>query len=253
MVDVKTFVANVDSVYICKPKYVPECGSVQECDCIGMIKCALTMSGVQPTGLDGTNYAARYTIRSLKKITNVSELKIGYVVLEGRPYNSDDSYPLPVKYLVNGSCYNGDTTNYVHIGTVTKINPLEITHMTKPTAKKDYKLGKWNYFGRLPQVSYKDGVTVMVEYATVIGGSLNLREGMSTSSNRLTIIPNGKKVAVIEHKTEWCKVVYNSYTGYAMAKYLKFENDSSEDSVTITLSLENALALYEALKLSLNK
>ena len=255
MVYYKIYVANVNSVYNHKPKYVLGHDTFEECDCIGMTKRGLKMAGDPANGLSGTNYAARYTIKNLKKIQSVSDLKVGDVVLKGRPYDPNDSYPLPAKYLKGGSLYNGDTTNYVHIGPVTKINPLEITHMTSPTAKKDTKLGKWNYFGQLPQVSYTEEseVVVVVEYATVVNGSLNLRREKSTVSDRLAVIPNGTKVAVTEHGDTWCKVVYNQYTGYAMTKFLKFESGGEDTNVVITLTRENALALYEALKLSLNK
>ena len=99
----------------------------------------------------------------------------------------------------------------------------------------------------------KGEIIVMVEYATVIGGSLNLRIFKSKNSERLAIIPSGTKVAVTEHNDDWCKVAYNVYTGYVMTQYLKFESGSDDSIVTITLSRENALALYEALKLSLNQ
>ena len=254
-VPVKQFVANVNTVYSKKPKYALGCDSFTECDCIGMVKRAIKMAGIEPVGLSGTNYAARYTIRNFKKIKSVSDLKVGDVVLKGRPYDKNDSYPLPSKYLKGGSHYNGDTTNYVHIGVVTKINPLEITHMTSPTAKKDTKLGKWNYYGQLPQVSYSEEseVVVVIEYATVTGGILNIRKEKSTNSFKIGTIPNGEKVAVTEHGDDWCKVVYNSFTGYVMTKYLNFEGGSDDNKVSITLTRENALALYEALKLSLNK
>ena len=98
----------------------------------------------------------------------------------------------------------------------------------------------------------KGEIIVMVEYATVTGGSLNLRKEKSTNSDKLTSMPNGKQVAVVEHEDDWCKVIYNQYTGYAMTKYLKFESCSDDSTITITLSRDNALALYEALKLSLN-
>lgn len=253
MVNVKTFVANVNTVHDHKPKYKLGSDTFTECDCIGMPKRALKMAGDPANGLSGTNYAARYTIKNFKPITNVSDLTVGDVVIKGRPYSANDSYPLPSKYLKGGSLYNGDTTNYVHIGTVTNTNPLEITHMTSPTAKKDTKLGKWNYYGQLPQIEYESEVVVVVEYANVIGGTLNIRAKKSTSSNRLTTVPNGTRVVVTEHGDDWCKVVYNSFTGYAMTKYLNFESGGEDNNISITLTRETALALYEALKLSLNK
>lgn len=90
-----------------------------------------------------------------------------------------------------------------------------------------------------------------MEYAKVIGGSLNMREDTDIKSNRITSIPNGSDVAVLEKGLVWCKVVYNAYTGYVMAQFLKFEGDS-DDNVTISISKEAAKELYDALKLSLD-
>lgn len=254
-IPVKQFVKNVNTVYSKKPKYKLGCDSFTECDCIGMVKRGLKMGGLDPYGLSGTNYAARYTIRNFKKIKSVTDLKVGNVVLKGRPYSKNDNYLLPSKYLKGGSLHNGDTTNYVHIGVVTKVNPLEITHMTSPTAKKDTTLGKWNYYGELPQVSYTEQseVVIVLEYATVQGGSLNIRKEKDINSFKVGSIPSGEKVAITEHGEDWCKIAYNSYTGYVMTKFLKFEGGGDDSNVVITLSRENAEALYEALKLSLNK
>ena len=257
MVSATMFANNAISVYKKKPKYVLGSDSYSECDCIGLVKRSLKMAGIEPTGLSGTNYAARYTIINFQPIKQVSQLQIGDVVLKGRPYTPKDNYPLPSKYLPGGSAYNGDTTNYFHIGVVTNVNPLQITHMTSPTAKQDSKLGKWNYFGKLPQVSYgnndkQDKVVVTVEYATVIGGSLNMRKEKSTTSDKITSIPSGTRIAITEHGNEWCKAVYNAYTGYVMTKFLSFESGGTDDKITLSLSRDTAIALYNALKLSLN-
>jgi len=91
-----------------------------------------------------------------------------------------------------------------------------------------------------------------VEYATVIGGSLNMREDTDIKSNRITSIPNGSVIAVLEKGVVWCKAVYNAYTGYVMTKYLNFEDESEDDIVTISISKAAAKELYDALKLSLN-
>ena len=91
-----------------------------------------------------------------------------------------------------------------------------------------------------------------MEYATVIGGKLNMRVDCDPSAQRITQIPNGSTVAVLEQGEVWCKVVYNSYTGYVMKKFLSFESDS-DDSITLTLSRTCAEDLYKALTLSLDK
>jgi uncharacterized protein YraI len=98
-----------------------------------------------------------------------------------------------------------------------------------------------------------DKEVVVVEQATVKDGALNLRASASTSSTRLAVIPDKSKINVLEHKSDWCKVQYGSRVGYVMTKYLSFESGGGDSTVSITLSRDNALALYEALKLSLNK
>ena len=90
-----------------------------------------------------------------------------------------------------------------------------------------------------------------MEYAIVTGGFLNMRSDKDTNSTRITRIPNKSNVAVIEKEPDWCKVVYNEYTGYVMAKFLEFESDSENEKITISISKDCAKELYDALKLSL--
>lgn len=90
-----------------------------------------------------------------------------------------------------------------------------------------------------------------MEYAKVIGGALNMRSDTDIKSNRITTIPNGSNVAILERGLVWAKVVYNAYTGYVMVKYLKFDSQDEDEVVTINISRSCANELYEALKLSL--
>lgn len=90
-----------------------------------------------------------------------------------------------------------------------------------------------------------------MEYAQVIGGALNIRRDSDQSSDRIALIPNGTNIAVLEKGSVWCKAVYNEYTGYVMTRFLKFESDSDEDKVTLTLSRTTANDLLNALQLSL--
>lgn len=90
-----------------------------------------------------------------------------------------------------------------------------------------------------------------MEYAKVIGGSLNLRSEPDIKSRRITSIPNGTTIAILEKGLVWAKVVYNAYTGYVMVKFLKIESESEDEIITISISKSCANELYEALKLSL--
>ena len=147
-ITVETYLDGVNAIYREQPEYaLGHDGSDGKCDCIGMCKGAIRRGGGDADGLSGTNYAARYTIRNLSRISGVSALSVGDVVLKGRK-PGEPGYSLPEKYKTGS-----DLTDYYHIGTVTQVNPLRITHMTTPTAKIDSTLGKWAYFGQLPQVA----------------------------------------------------------------------------------------------------
>ena len=58
-------------------------------------------------------------------------------------------------------------------------------------------------------------------YKTVSTDSVNLRSAASTSSKRLTTIPKGASITVIQLSGSWAKVAYSSYTGWAMKDYIQ--------------------------------
>ena len=154
MITVERYIDGINSIYVENPSYaIGHDGSDGKCDCIGMPKGAIRRAGGDPSGLSGTNYAARFTIKNLQPIAGSSQLKLGQVVLKKRE-PGESGYALPEKYKPGGKSYTGDLRDYYHIGTVTRQYPLEITHMTSPKAKKDTSIGKWAFFGDLPQVEY---------------------------------------------------------------------------------------------------
>lgn len=111
------------------------------------------------------------------------------------------------------------------------------------------KVKGWDEWSELKGVNYDGEVVIVIEYAKVIGGSLNLRSEPNTGSNKLTSIPEGKTVAIIEKTSkDWWKIQYNNYTGYAMNKYLSPERDNPS---TITLDKTTAMSFYNALKVAL--
>ena len=87
------------------------------------------------------------------------------------------------------------------------------------------------------KVSYK---------AKVIGGALNLREQMSTSSTRITQIPDGATVQVLEEQPEWCLVEYEGQTGYVLAKFLA-EIQREPDVEKISVDRAQLEKIYDTL------
>lgn len=250
MISTKRYLECIESIYVEQPQYaLGHDGSDGKCDCIGMPKGAIKRAGGDPYGLSGTNYAARNTIKNLRKISSVNDLRVGDVVLKANQ-PGDSGYNLPDKYK-NGT----DLTDYYHIGTVTKINPLEITHMTSPTAKKDYKLGKWEYYGQLPQVSDDEPYIPPepepdvepdvepepdVETAIVVaekGKTVNLRKSPSKMAALVDRVPLGETVNVLVHGEDWCQIQWTWKVGWMMTQFLLFERDDIvPGDYTVTIS-----------------
>jgi hypothetical protein len=205
------------------------------------------------TNMRGTNQAARKAIEGLAEISGADRLRIGDVVLKTRDADDPD-YPLPDKYRKGGSEYTGHETNYTHIGTVTGVNPLEITHMTSPTAKKDTKIGNWKYSGRLPWVDYgeepeqeQDGpLTATVTAAS--GSTVKMRAKPSSTCRLYWNVPIGAAVAVDDLGKSWSRIRWAGETGYMMTKFLRVDDPATLLTVIVPGLTEtqasDLLALY---------
>lgn len=194
-------------------------GSNGACDCIGLIIGAIRRAGGAWNGIHGSNYAARYEMRELLPVTDAGELNLGEVVYKAR-MPGQTGYDLPERYGADP-----DNRDYYHIGVVTAVEPLEITHCTGPGIVRDTKLGKWTYRGRLKKVDYDgtEGMETMVQTATVVadsGSKVKMRSKPSTSDGLYWEVPVGALVQVAEVSGEWAKVRYGDRTGYMMAKFL---------------------------------
>lgn len=245
----------VDSIYIEQPQYQEgHDGSDGYCDCIGMCRGGLERAGATGvTGMRGTNQAARKTIVDLQELKSDAPLLVGDVVLKVRD-KDDPNMPLPDRYRKGGADYDPKwgETNFTHIGTVTKVNPIEITHMTSPTAKKDHSIKGWSFFGELPWVEYEPAPDPEPEpevmYATVVaekGSTVKMRAKPSTSCRLYWDVPVGSLVIVDEKGEEWSQITWEGRTGYMMTRFLHFE-DSLLCTVTIPgLTLEQAEALID--------
>lgn len=155
MITAEKYVEKVEEIYNENPSYrTGGDGSDGTCDCIGMCRGASERAGA--TGIHnmrGTNNAVRHLDLNLQQLAGSSQLQLGDIVMRTRD-KDDPNMPLPDQYRKGGSDYSEKwgETNFTHIGTVTKVYPLEITHMTSPHAKKDTSIKNWTWFGHLPWV-----------------------------------------------------------------------------------------------------
>lgn len=244
----------VESIYVEQPKYeTGHDGSDGLCDCIGMCRGGLKRAGAtNVTNMRGTNQAARNAIQDLRKIESSAGFLVGDVVLKTRD-KDDRSMPLPEQYRKGGSGYDPDVgeTNFTHIGTVTGINPLIITHMTTPTAKQDRSIKNWSWRGKLPWVEYSDPKPEPnpapdngTEYATVTaesGSTVKMRAEPSTACRLYWDVPVGAEVRVYDwdastdkNGVTWSRIQWAGQDGYMMKKFLRTE-DGNGGSWTVTI------------------
>lgn len=233
-ISVARYVDGVESIYVEHPSYeLGHDGSDGSCDCIGMCRGGLERGGATDvTNMRGTNQAARKAIQGLQPLESPAQLCVGDVVLKVRD-KDDKSMPLPDRYRKGGSDYDAKLgeTNFTHIGTVTSIDPLVITHMTSPTAKKDKSTKGWSWLGELPWVEYEEvpepppepeTETAIVTAAS--GTTVKMRARPSTSCKLYWDVPVGSVVIVDEWGDTWSRITWNDRDGYMMTKFLQADN-----------------------------
>lgn len=127
-------------------------GSGGGCDCIGLIIGAVRLAGGKWTGTHGSNWAARNAMRTLEPLYSPADLFLGEVVYKVK-HPGDEGYSLPERYDKNL-----DDKDYYHVGVVTSLSPLCITHCTNVPGgiKRDSALGMWRFGGCLEGVEYPE-------------------------------------------------------------------------------------------------
>lgn len=216
----------IESIYIEQPDYHEgHDGSDGQCDCIGMCRGALIRAGVDGVkNMNGTNQAGRKTIRNLQKLKSTGQLRKGDVVLKVRD-KDDPSMKLPDRYRKGNADYDASIgeINFTHIGTVTNADSLEITHMTSPKPKKDYKIGNWSYFGQLPWVSDEAEPDPEVMKALVVadsGKTVKMRARPSSLCRLYWDVPIGSEVILMKNEGTWSEIIWENRTGYMQSKFL---------------------------------
>ena len=240
-------------------------GFAGKCDCIGLIMDALSLLGFQWPGTHGTNWTARNAMKELKKLAVAGDLFLGEVVFKARA-PGDEKYKLPDSYK-----NSGDLFDYYHVGVVTAVNPLCITHCTDVPGgiQRDTKLGAWAWGGCLKYVDYGKGEVVIMDFpylAEVYAPNkypVKLREEPNQDANVLVKVPQGSVVDVLaeigtEEAGKWCFIERGDRTGYMMKKFLRAIDEDQEivtdepDNILLEsaeMALEKAqMAILEALE-----
>lgn len=216
-------------------------GSNGKCDCIGLIIGALGLAGFRWPGTHGSNWAARNAMSTFGHIDNAGEMFLGEIVYKARE-PGEDKYNLPSRYD-----NSGDLRDYYHVGVVTKVDPLEITHCTSVPGgiQRDSKIGNWRWGGRLKYVDYNEREEPDMEtpYEAIVtadnGKTVNLRAKPDMKSAILARVTVGSFVTVLDENIEWDKVSYSGRTGYMMDKYLyPMTNEDEPGGETVAVGRE---------------
>lgn len=256
MIQLQDFLRAVeDNVKRIRVYHQPGDGENGECDCIGLIIGSKRLAGGKWGGLHGSNYAFRNQMHDTKQINSINDLFVGEIVYKARE-PGDEYYDLPDRYFNGHDYYNGDIRDYYHVGVVTKLNPLEITHCTSPgPIERDSKLGKWKYGGKLKDIDYGEietpgtdiGGEDMTNTTVFVGGGnldagINMRKQASINSALIAKIPQNTEVEMLGKGSQWTRVRYNGIEGYVMNKFIIA--GASDDMVPVN-SVEERLADLE--------
>ncbi len=221
-------------------------GSDGKCDCIGLIIGALALAGFRWPGVHGCNWAARNAMDVLEPIGSAGEAFLGEILYKARE-PGEAGYALPDRYK-DGE----DLRDYYHVGVVTSVDPLCVTHCTNVEggAKYDTALGAWRWGGKLKYVDYEEGSGDAGYWAVVTaesGKTVNLRAKPDKKSTIIARAPLGTRVraAVYDPDPAWRRVEFGGKTGYMMAEYLR---PADEDGETVAVPRDALQAWADALE-----
>lgn len=212
-----------------KPTYrIGGTGADGTCDCIGLVMGAMWRAGAVTYPLHSTNYFSRWEMATLESIDD-AKLQPMMLVFKARA----DAGELHERYQNGGRYYNGDLRDYYHVGVVTGVNPLEITHCTSGGGVDgitvDSSTKGWTHAGQMIGVDY-DGLDVVpmpdtrkAVVQTGDGNPLKMRKDPSTENPYIAKIPNGDEVAVHADAQGWAKITWRGLTGYCMSQFLRYE------------------------------
>ena len=233
-------------------------GSDGTCDCIGLVMGAI--GAKYP--MHSTNYFARYELAiEPQPVTDDTELEIGDLVFKARSA-SNPRYDLHERYKPGGRYYNDDLLDYYHVGVVTSVAPLKITHCTSGNGADgivvDTATDSWTHVGFVDELEYEDQwretekpMEQQMQVISKNGNPVKMRKTPSTLWPYIEIVPNGELVTVHELGSEWATISWGGKRGYMMRAFLHEvpEDKPKQDgqAVIISIPMDAAQALYHAL------
>ena len=249
MIPLSNFLTKVQEIANEKPTYLEgQDGRKGTCDCIGLIIGAYRRAGGKWTGNHGSNWAARNEMQS---IGMPFKMEVG-AILYKTFLPGEKGWDLPPAYKDHP-----DQKDYYHVGIVTSVAPLTITHCTKSDTidgiKVDTKIGVWRYGGRLEGLSYDN---IMEEDPTVAdpigkaivvavsGNTVRMRAEANSTSAVVALIPVGVTIEIMKSAGDWQNIRYEGLAGWMMTAFLKGADQPNE--LTMAQKVDILWAAHQA-------
>ena len=189
----------------------------------------------------GSNTIFREYCTETGKLTDVSQLRPGMAVFKCKPWTDSEADK-------KNRWYGKSPGNLSHIGMVTSVNPLVITHATSPVCKQDFKLGNWAYLGKLKNVDYGEEPSpapepepipdpepdpepskIMQVYAEN-GQPVNMRVSPKLSAKLVDKVPVGQSVTWLkENGAGWGYIQWKKKKGWMLECFLVDEGTPIPD------------------------
>lgn len=178
------------------------------------------------------------------KLLPISEAKPGMAAFKKRePGNS--LYDLPSAYKPGGAYYNGDLSDYYHIGLVDDDTAWVLNAQSSKTGFARSPISQnWCGCGYLKHVDY-DKKEVRSMYR-VINGSLRLRKTPEVGNNILLSIPDGMMIEGFGvYDGKWLKTSYKGTDGYVDMNFLEAVGQDDDELKKAIESIKDALRIIE--------
>lgn len=174
----------------------------------------------------GSNRIAREEVAALIPIKG-AKLVPGMAAFKSRgpsPFGLN-GYSLPNSYREGGAHYNGDVTDYYHVGLVDADISRVLNAQSPSTGFVASPIDKgWTHVGYLKQVDYgAGGASVAAATVTAPSGStVNLRNVPSLKGSLLCRVPLGATVELLgPSEGGWTRVRWGARSGYMMSEFLE--------------------------------
>ena len=165
----------------------------------------------------------------------------------------EDGYDLPERYRQGGASYDGDLSDYYHIGLVDA--DVHYVLNAKGTISgfcrdKLAAASGWDCVAYLKDVEYGGKDDVVMQAKVVLpsgakGDTVNMRSGPGKNYEVIGKVPVGTTVDLLVDQGTWCKIDWDGQTGWMMSNYLEYEGQDGESN---TLTDEEVRQIDDALR-----